>query len=171
MYRAVLWTLQGDFSLFSWVSWGLELGMGRLYASPLLALEATQTKNWIHKENELEGDHKLPQQPPRHPGTQAPRAQTSRPVFCPSLDMTTTGDQIPCLMFGPEQSTRLAIQEEGWGGLRWQWHPTPVLLPGKSHGRRSLEGCSPWGRWGSDTTERLHFHFTQPLKRIHLNQF
>ena len=41
-----------------------------------------------------------------------------------------------------------------------QWHPTPVLLPGKSHGWRSLEGCSPWGRWGSDTTERLHFHFS-----------
>ena len=41
-----------------------------------------------------------------------------------------------------------------------QWHPTPVLLLGKSHGRRSLEGCSPWGRWGSDTTERLHFHFS-----------
>ena len=35
------------------------------------------------------------------------------------------------------------------GGLqnhcqRRQWHPTPVLLPGKSHGRRSLVGCSPW---------------------------
>ena len=29
---------------------------------------------------------------------------------------------------------------------RSQWHPTPVLLPGKSHGRRSLIGCSPWGR-------------------------
>ena len=29
---------------------------------------------------------------------------------------------------------------------RRQWHPTPVLLPGKSHGWRSLEGCSPWGR-------------------------
>ena len=28
---------------------------------------------------------------------------------------------------------------------RKQWHPTPVLLPEKSHGRRSLEGCSPWG--------------------------
>ena len=40
-----------------------------------------------------------------------------------------------------------------------QWHPTPALLPGKSHGWRSLEGCSPWGGWGSDTTERLHFHF------------
>ena len=43
---------------------------------------------------------------------------------------------------------------------RRQWHPTPVLLPGKSHEWRSLEGCSPWGRWGSDTTERLHFHFS-----------
>ena len=47
------------------------------------------------------------------------------------------------------------------GSREWrrQWHPTPVLLPGKSHGRRSLEGCSPWGCWGSDMTERLHFHF------------
>ena len=42
---------------------------------------------------------------------------------------------------------------------RRQWHPTPVLLPGKSHGLRSLVGCSPWGRWGSDTTKQLHFHF------------
>ena len=29
---------------------------------------------------------------------------------------------------------------------RRQWHPTPVLLSGKSQGRRSLVGCSPWGR-------------------------
>ena len=43
---------------------------------------------------------------------------------------------------------------------RRQWHLTPVLLPGKSHGRRNLVGCSPWGRWESDTTERLHFHFS-----------
>ena len=43
---------------------------------------------------------------------------------------------------------------------RRQWHPTPVLLPGKSHGRRRLEGCTPWGRWPSDTTEWLHFHFS-----------
>ena len=43
---------------------------------------------------------------------------------------------------------------------RRQWHPTPVLLPGKSHGWRSLVGCSPWGRWGSDMTEQLHFHFS-----------
>ena len=37
------------------------------------------------------------------------------------------------------------------------WHPTPVLLPGKSHGQRSLVVYSPWGRKESDTTERLHF--------------
>ena len=42
---------------------------------------------------------------------------------------------------------------------RW-WHPTPVLLPGKSHGRRSLVGCHPWGREESDMTEWLHFHFS-----------
>ena len=41
-----------------------------------------------------------------------------------------------------------------------QWQPIPVLLPGKSHGQRSLVGCSPWGREESDTTERLHFHFS-----------
>ena len=40
---------------------------------------------------------------------------------------------------------------------RRHWHPAPVLLPGKSHGRRSLVGCSPWGRKKSDT---LHFHFS-----------
>ena len=43
---------------------------------------------------------------------------------------------------------------------RRQWQPTPVLLPGKSHGRRSRVGCSPWCRWESGTTERLHFHFS-----------
>ena len=46
----------------------------------------------------------------------------------------------------------------GSGSIRkipWmrKWHPTPVLLPGKSHGQRSLVGCSPWGREESDTTE------------------
>ena len=47
---------------------------------------------------------------------------------------------------------------------RRQPHPTPVLLPGKSHGQRSLVGCSPWGRWESDTTEGFPFHF--PLSCI-----
>ena len=43
---------------------------------------------------------------------------------------------------------------------RRQWHPTPIPSPGESHGWRSLVGCSPWGRLESDTTERLHFHFS-----------
>ena len=43
---------------------------------------------------------------------------------------------------------------------RRQWHPTSVLLPGKFHRRRSLLGCSPWGREESDMTEQLPFHFS-----------
>ena len=43
---------------------------------------------------------------------------------------------------------------------RRQWHPTPVLLPGKPHGWRSLVGCSPWGCKESGATEWLHFHFS-----------
>ena len=50
-----------------------------------------------------------------------------------------------------------------WGAIlmigRRQWHPTPVLLPGKSHRQRSLVGCSPWGRWESDTTSLSLFTF------------
>ena len=47
------------------------------------------------------------------------------------------------------------------GKIPWRrkWQPTPVLLPGKFHGLRSLVGYSPWGRKKSDMTERLHFHF------------
>ena len=47
-----------------------------------------------------------------------------------------------------------------FSSLLCQWQPTPVLLPGKSHGRRSLVGYSPWGRWELDRTEQLHFHFS-----------
>ena len=47
------------------------------------------------------------------------------------------------------------------GKIPWRrkWQPTPVLLPGESHGGRHLVGYSPWGRKEWDTTERLHFHF------------
>ena len=56
------------------------------------------------------------------------------------------------------------------GGIRWlkagtyricwkrKWQRTPVFLPGKSHGQRTLVGYSPWGHKESDTTERLHIH-------------
>ena len=58
------------------------------------------------------------------------------------------------------------VREEPWEKILWrrEWLPTPVLLPGKSHGWRSLVGCSPWGHYQLDTTERLHFHF--PLSCI-----
>ena len=66
----------------------------------------------------------------------------------------------------PSQSiTKLLIETFSWFEClpfrRRQWHPTPVLLPGKSHGRRSLVGCSPWGRQSrtrlSDFTFTFHF--------------
>ena len=72
---------------------------------------------------------------------------------------------------GPRRHLSLKLEGLRWGESpklvilspvcrRRQWHPTPVLLPGKSHGWRSLEGCSPGGHEESDTTEQLHFHFS-----------
>ena len=67
----------------------------------------------------------------------------------------------------PPPSVPLRHREIAWSlaGARkefWRrrWHPTPVLLPRKSHGWRSLVGCSPGGHEELDTTERLHFHFS-----------
>ena len=53
------------------------------------------------------------------------------------------------LTCGVRKALGVGVKELETGRLklrRRQWHPTPVLLPGKSHGRRSLVGCSPWGR-------------------------
>ena len=47
---------------------------------------------------------------------------------------------------------------------RRKWHPTPVFLPGESHGRRSLVGYSSRGHKESDTTEWLHFHFLNKIE-------
>ena len=49
---------------------------------------------------------------------------------------------------------------DSWTTGRRQWHPTPVLLHGKSHGPGSLVGYNPWSRKESDTTEQLHLHFS-----------
>ena len=77
------------------------------------------------------------------------------------LSSSSPGDLRNTVWKEPQWTWRTHRISEGYTlTRRRQWHPTPVLLPGKSHGRRSLEGCSPWGRWGSDTTERLHFHFS-----------
>ena len=67
------------------------------------------------------------------------------PIMCSAYKLNKQGDSIPPC-YTPFR--------------RRQWHPTLVLLPGKSHGWRSLVGCRLWGRTESDTTERLHFHFS-----------
>ena len=59
-----------------------------------------------------------------------------------------------------ECSSYCTIALISWHPRRRQWHPPPVLLPGKSHGRRSLVGCSPWSCEESDMTELLHFPFS-----------
>ena len=54
---------------------------------------------------------------------------------------------------------------------RRQWHPTPVLLPGKSHGQRSLVGCSPWVAKSrtrlSDFIFTFHFHALEKEMATH----
>ena len=52
------------------------------------------------------------------------------------------------------------LQSLGWKiSWRRKWQPTPVFLPGKSHGWRNLVGYSPWGRKELDMTEQLHLHY------------
>ena len=53
------------------------------------------------------------------------------------------------------------------GNISWRrkWQPIPVFSPGKSHGQRSLAGCSPWGLKESNTTERLTLsHRALPMR-------
>ena len=83
-------------------------------------------------------------------------------IEIPSLEYTSCGflnDWGKISILRPKLILSLGVYP--W--WRRQWHPTPVLLPGKSHGRRSLVGCGPSGREKSDTTEQLHFHFSLSL--------
>ena len=57
-----------------------------------------------------------------------------------------------------------SIPRSGRGRRKWQ--PTPVLLPGESHGWKSLVGYNTWGRKESDTTEQLHFHFHYSIRSL-----
>ena len=57
------------------------------------------------------------------------------------------------------------IQFLGWEDPLEKWQPTPVFLPGKSHGQRSLAGYNPWSHRESDTTEQLSTHCPQQLQR------
>ena len=72
-----------------------------------------------------------------------------------------SGKACPCwrVIYGYSKTDTFLILLKVFNRRR-RWHPTPVLLPGKSHGWRSPIGCSPWGPSESDRTERLHFHFS-----------
>ena len=57
-------------------------------------------------------------------------------------------------------------QEDPW---RRKWQPTPVFLPGESHGQRSLEGYSPWGHKELDMTEQLSTTIFEKQNVLHEN--
>ena len=73
-----------------------------------------------------------------------------------------------CLVRRPVNQRLSSWESRGHSKSHWvrrefrrrRWHPTPELLPGKSHGQKSLVGCGPWGREESDMTEQLPFHFS-----------
>ena len=77
----------------------------------------------------------------------------------PSLEIYAMAQRVKRL--SAMQETR--VRSLGWEDPPWRrkWQPTPVLLPGKSHGWRSLVGYIPWGPKGLDTTERFHFSLSK----------
>ena len=95
--------------------------------------------------------HNVKRQP-----TKGKLRQLTPDLYCDSMSNQAAWGAGACLPPCPQVDYSPYITMCREEKQRRQWHPTPELLPGKSHGRRSLEGCSPWDRWGSDTTERLH---------------
>ena len=93
------------------------------------------------------------------------------PVSCPTGEMEAQSgkdcayvSQSVAWWWGPRDRW-LKVGASANAKIKWwyvyirrrKWQPTPVLLPGKFHGWKSLVGYSPWGRKESDMTERLHF--------------
>ena len=66
-----------------------------------------------------------------------------RPIDLDAASQVALVVKNPPAKAGDIRDAGLICRSNPW---RRQWHPTPVLLPGESHGRRSLVGCSPWGR-------------------------
>ena len=69
----------------------------------------------------------------------------SKVHFCPTVVIVIT-ECLPCSGYFNKHFIYTILLSLLAEIRRRQWHPTPVLLPGKSHGQRSLLGCSPWGR-------------------------
>ena len=96
----------------------------------------------------------------------------SHPTDSMDMSLSKLGDgdgQGGLACCGPQGCKELDMTE--WLNRRRQWHPTPVLLPGKSHGWRSLVGCSPWGcqsrTWLSNFTFTFHLHALEKEMATH----
>ena len=94
--------------------------------------------------------------------------------LCSYLKMTTSGVEInliQCLWELYKFDFIFINSKYNLKVWRRQLHPTPGLLPGKSHEWRSLEGCSPWGHWGwtwlRDFTFTFHFHALEKEMATH----
>ena len=81
-----------------------------------------------------------------------------------NIQKTKTVASVPITSWEIDGETAETVSNFTFGGSkitrRRQWHPTPVLSPGKSHGWRSLVGCRPWGHEELATIEQLPFHFS-----------
>ena len=90
---------------------------------------------------------------------------SGNPLQCSCLENPRDGGAWWAAIYGVTQS-RIQLKQLGSSSSsisdvgEGDGTPTPVLLPGKSHGRRSLVGYSPLGHEESDTIEQLHFHFS-----------
>ena len=76
---------------------------------------------------------------------QSPSAVILEPPKIKSTTVFTVSPSIGHDVMGPDAMILVFFKSLWMGIRRRQWQPTPVLLPGKSHGWRSLVGCSPWG--------------------------
>ena len=97
------------------------------------------------------------------------RDSSSRVLILGSPDLSCEKDNLSSEQSSVSHSTKIVPQKKSCQDIKFpkcleirtvwtkqqrrQWQPTPVLLPGKSHGQRSLVGCSPWGREKSYMTE------------------
>ena len=92
-------------------------------------------------------------------------AQTGIKIARRNINNLRYADDTPLMAESEElKSLLMKVKEESEKvglKLNLQWQPTPVFLPGKSHGQRNLVGYSPWGHKQSNMTEWLHFHFSE----------
>ena len=88
------------------------------------------------------------------------------PVSIEIIRASLAAQMVKCLPTMRETWVRSLGREDL---LEKEWQPTPVLLPGESHGGRSLVGHSPWDHKESDTTEQLHFHSVKRKRDLYRN--